>query len=223
MIILRWANAFLTYQSSRSSVAYKHLLASSSSFHDALDECWMANSLSVNPSNDTDVDTSLQGLCSPAPQSLYVLNRALSKHKLGILNQCTWLLKPGYEFQVRGDDWRVAASKESSDWCSVMPDIHAINSVLELAHKALDVVVDASERQVPIDKTQLLALVQLAKVRISTLSFCLCFGYSLLLYIYITWGLLLTPGTIVADTRDRYSRPIICRCCLLLLRGWCDR
>lgn len=184
MIVLRWANAFFTYQS-RSSVAYKHFLASSSSFHDAFDECWKADTWSVNPSNDTDVDAILQGLCSPAPQSLYVLNRALQKNKLGILSQCTWLLKPGYEFQIMGSDWRVAAIRES-DWCSVMPDIDGINTALEISHAALDMVIDASEKQVPIDKIHLLSLVQQAKVRISTLLFCVRCGDTAA----ITWGLL---------------------------------
>jgi SAM-dependent methyltransferase len=168
MIVLRLTNAFVRVsQRSRAAVAYKHVLASSSKLYDDFEACWAANTWSVNPSNDKSVDIILQGLCSPAPQSLSVLNRALEKNKSEILSQCTWLLKPRYEFQVMGDEWRVEpATKDASDWCPVKPDTDCVNAAI-VAHEALDMAIAASESQIPIDKTHLRFLVQQAKDRLS--------------------------------------------------------
>jgi SAM-dependent methyltransferase len=167
MTALRFTNAFVRVsQLSRTAVAYKHALASSSKIHDACKECWTADTWSVNPTNDTGVDIILQGLCSPAPQSLYVLNRALEKNKVGILSKCTWLLKPGYEFQVMGDEWRVAVKKATSVWCRVKPDMDCV-SVAIIAQEALNVAIDASESQIPVEKTNLHSLVEQAKDRLS--------------------------------------------------------
>jgi SAM-dependent methyltransferase len=126
----------------------------------------MADTWSVNPTNDTSVDIILQGLCSPAPQSLYVLNRALEKNKSGILSQCTWLLKPGYEFQVMGDEWRVALSEARGGWCPVKPDTDCVSAAI-IAQDALNVAIDASEGQVPVETTNLHSLVEQAKDRLS--------------------------------------------------------
>ena len=44
---------------------------------DELEDCWRQDSWSANPDGDTRIDTIMQGLYSPAPQSMYVITRAL--------------------------------------------------------------------------------------------------------------------------------------------------
>jgi len=140
------------------------------------EECWKANTWSVNPLNTTCGDTILQRLTGPAPQSLFVLKRAIIRQHQGsnleqTLSQCTFLLKPGYEFQIKDDLWRIEASKgsdsTSDEWRSVQPrDDNNMNAV-ELAREALDIAIDASERQNPIDYEQLNDIAQEAKDRLS--------------------------------------------------------
>ncbi|KAL7569107.1 hypothetical protein ACA910_016942 [Epithemia clementina (nom. ined.)] len=86
--------------------------------------CWMANSYSANPQKDSRIDEIMNGLLSPAPQSLYVIERALGRlkeyyrsrssihqddsgrdhhHRLllqNTLDQCQYLVKKGFHFCV---------------------------------------------------------------------------------------------------------------------------
>ena len=132
------------------------------------EECWKSNTWSVNPLNDTRVDTVLQRLCSPAPQSYFVLDRAIQQRATEqVLSQCTYLLKPGFEFQVKDDEWRIVSSEniaEDGGWRSVAPDSERSNNAVELAHEALDMATEASEEEFPVDNARLQMLVNKAKV-----------------------------------------------------------
>lgn len=136
------------------------------------EQCWKASTWSVNPQNDTRVDTLLQRLCSPAPQSLFVLTRAIQARNTSdflqeILSKCSFLLKPGYEFQVREGEWRIEASNDENDdhrWQSVKPG--ADRNAVELAHEALDLVLDASEQHYPVNDVEIDTLAQQAKNRL---------------------------------------------------------
>jgi hypothetical protein len=139
-------------------------------------DCWSSTTWSVNPLNDTRVDNILQRLSGPAPQSLVVLNRALDTRQQQddsslehVLRQCTFLVKPGYEFQVRKNEWRIeapATSKGESDWRSVIPS-HNDRNAVELAHEALELAMDASENRYPIPRQEIDALAQEAVNRLA--------------------------------------------------------
>ena len=170
--------AAVTHYCRRSLQCSSRLSLHSSTLNQSLntgpfEECWNLNTWSVNPLNDTRVDTILQRLCSPAPQSLFVLERALFQQQKSntlehVLSQCTYLLKPGFEFQVKEDVWRIEScqNSDSKDWISVKQSHDTMNAV-ELAHKALDIRIDGSENQFVVDEQELNNLVQEAKDRLS--------------------------------------------------------
>jgi SAM-dependent methyltransferase len=145
-------------------------------------DCWNANTWSVNPLNDTRIDVMLQRLCSPAPQSLFVLTRAIQQAQQQqdsntaleqTLSQCTFLLKPGYEFQVHKDkeEWRIESTvidnTVDTDWRSIQPSTTNFRNAVELAHEALDLVTDASEHQYPVNQQQVENLANKARNRLA--------------------------------------------------------
>jgi hypothetical protein len=77
-------------------------------------ECWAANTTSVNANKDPALDQILQGLVSPAPQSLFVLQRAFwnneSRHdgdhhrrRARRVAMCHHLIKREYRLWIRQD------------------------------------------------------------------------------------------------------------------------
>ena len=141
--------------------------------HRAFEECYAATSLTANPYNDTKIDTILHGLGSPAPHSLYVIQRAIQQSPSveKALSQLTHLLKNGHAFFVRESDsgtqiiadeslsWtiRPLGQDPGRGWKPVVPREKILN-VKQLATAALDLVVEASERQCPVDESQFDAL-----------------------------------------------------------------
>lgn len=100
----------------------------------AFEECWAATTKTVNPKKDPKIDTILQGLVSPAPQSFYVVRRAfwqLQKEDEKsdentvaerVATMCNYLLKRGCRLVVRKDagpaflpgiDWSIHQSGTS--------------------------------------------------------------------------------------------------------------
>ena len=82
------------YHSSQTHSGEKYSLAEENKF----EECWASDSWSVNPMNDPKVDDTLASLHSPAPQSYYVINRALQRAKsdeerLQVCNKLAYLVK----------------------------------------------------------------------------------------------------------------------------------
>eukprot|EP00980_Cylindrotheca_fusiformis_P018024 scaffold5756_cov99-Cylindrotheca_fusiformis.AAC.8 len=72
------------------------------------EECWKTTSLAVNPSGDENIDIILQGLNSPAPQSFFVLDRAIKTHaNLDFdsfefaLRECSYLIKRGWKLMIK--------------------------------------------------------------------------------------------------------------------------
>jgi SAM-dependent methyltransferase len=154
---------------------------------DPLEECWKANTWSMNPLNYSAVDQVLQRLHSPAPQSLYVIDRALrlaqesttATESLGsTLEACAYLIKPGYHFVTRkgitrpvlipGKDWNVTSSTEpvASGWTTVntIPG----DNTLQIASKVLSLVMAASQAQTPVDEVEIDHLVDLCEQRLFT-------------------------------------------------------
>lgn len=113
------------------------------------DECWNAQTLVVNPLNDTWTETILQRLCSPAPQSYFVVKRAVeqqqqqqhSRNLSTTLGRLQYLVKPGYQWAEKiGDDtnfeiFPVDASL-AEGWQFVEPSRDQ-QTTLEMAHGTL--------------------------------------------------------------------------------------
>lgn len=163
---------------------------------DPFNECWKSNSWSVNPLNDTAIDQILQALHSPAPQSFYVVQRALALAQEeassasstttsttesihATLETCAYLIKPGYQFVMRpsndgliempGKDWNVTSTTTvpATGWTAVTTK-PAYNSTLQIANEALALVTAASQAQVPVDDAQIDRLVDLCEQRLRT-------------------------------------------------------
>jgi SAM-dependent methyltransferase len=153
---------------------YPPLVHKDAKKNNSFDECWASSSKGVNPDKRHDIDKILQGLVSPAPQSFYVLQRAMgTRHQIGqpltveeVASACEYLLKDQYrliirnnndgESSVAGRDWSLAAVNEaiSDDWKMVHPTVKS-QSVHQLASEILDVVQEASDAQVPVDEEEI--------------------------------------------------------------------
>ena len=109
------------------------------------EECWRADPHSITNDLKLDTDAVLTGLCSPAPQSMFVIQRALgrSRNATEVLQHCIYLLKPGRSFAVSIADpteWSILLDNElvPVGWRRV-DNVH-FPSTLELAHEAMEVV-----------------------------------------------------------------------------------
>lgn len=120
------------------------------------DGCWGIQTFDINPSNDTKIDTILQRLCSPAPQSYYVMRRALECGQEQNLTSVLWklqhLLKPGYQWAISEDNNQVqvvSTTDLSTDgWRILKPPLDQ-QSTLEMAHHALELAGSCDETSIP--------------------------------------------------------------------------
>jgi SAM-dependent methyltransferase len=174
----------------RSTTHNAHLLS------DPFEACWTTTSQDVNPDASAQIDCILQSLHSPAPQSFFVVQRAVEQvlgqaserwrpQRDSIIEQqlgrCSYLLKPGRRFLVRRDS---PATNEPNDggyalcWSAgrasdKVPDgwesVDAASkepSVIALASEALDLVLDASERIESVDSEELERIVAAIRTRL---------------------------------------------------------
>jgi SAM-dependent methyltransferase len=151
--------------------------------------CWAANSWSINPDGDTAIDDILQGLHSPAPQSLFVIERALRRARQEkqsiqfVLEQCQYLVKDNLLFCFNDDqdtdlhvlqnhrpgiDWILLPEKDSppSGW-KIVPTCPTTLSSSQIAAAILAVVADASESQESLHEETVDQLVQQLRGRLS--------------------------------------------------------
>jgi hypothetical protein len=63
----------------RSGFEFRSVMAGFDEDGDPFQACWQSTTFSVNPLDDPTINRVLQCLCSPAPQSYYVIQRALQK------------------------------------------------------------------------------------------------------------------------------------------------
>lgn len=148
--------------------------------------CWNATAFTVNPFHSASVDEILQCLCSPAPQSFFVVNRAVQQFLCGrqeancsimgldqILSDFSYLLKPGYNFVVgsscseKEPCWAVIPldSVPRDGWKAVKCD-SVVDSTLEIAHKTLAMVTKASQSHINVDEKRRQSLVLQANERL---------------------------------------------------------
>lgn len=126
-----------------------------------LTQCWRATTTSVNPSNDPKIERILQRLVSPAPQSYFVLSQLKSAAEgptlRSNLDQCNYLVKLGYQFAFCNHEWDVIANDEAPDlgWERIRRRVDHTPTTLELAHRALDLAMDASDDQVTLCQEEL--------------------------------------------------------------------
>jgi SAM-dependent methyltransferase len=126
-------------------------------------QCWRATTTSVNPYNDPKIERILQRLVSPAPQSYFVLSQvqpaAEGPALRSTLNRCNYLVKHGYQFAFSNHEWDVIANDEAPDlgWERIRRVDNTPNT-LELAHRALDLAMDACDDQVRICQDELDAI-----------------------------------------------------------------
>jgi SAM-dependent methyltransferase len=141
----------------------------------------------MNPLNDSAVDQVLQALHSPAPQSLYIINRTLrlaqesttaTESVDSTLKACAYLIKPGYHLVTRkgiprpiltpGEDWNVTFSTEpvASGWMAVNT-IPPNDNTLQIGNKVLSLVMAASQAQTPVDEAEIDHLVDLCEQRLA--------------------------------------------------------
>jgi len=116
-------------------------------FHDdelPFDACWDAQSVNVNPSNDSNIEVILQRLCSPAPQSYFVVERARkqgAEHQVETLRQLQYLLKQGYRWATSDDsrEIEVVSIKDDpvKDGWQILKPLEQ-QSALEMSHDAVD-------------------------------------------------------------------------------------
>jgi SAM-dependent methyltransferase len=151
---------------------------------DPFEECWRADSWSANPTNDTSIDRILQSLNRPAPQSFYVIQRSLSSTSSSsttrtedILEKCNYLLKDGHQFwskqgstastSLRGVDWTTKAPQSplpdyASTWIQIAntrSNKHGSEgSTIQLVTAALDMMIEAFERNEPVDQSRIDAI-----------------------------------------------------------------
>jgi len=110
-------------------------------------ECWDAGTTNINPLNDTRVDTMLQRLCSPAPQSYFIVERFLHNRQNGNRLKCDfseiqYLSKPGYQWKLNNDDGYaeiIPCDKNHPQTGPVSSSVMKKQSTLELAHEALNI------------------------------------------------------------------------------------
>jgi SAM-dependent methyltransferase len=151
----------------------------------AFEECWASTSKTANPEKDAGIDTILQGLVSPAPQSFYVLQRAFLKHHCRdeyssleevaerVVSVCSYLLKDGHFLVVRKDhgaglaicagvDWNVhlnAGTDVADGWHIIKPSTKG-KRTHQMAIDVLSVVSDASDAQIPVNEVEVDKMVQ---------------------------------------------------------------
>jgi tRNA G46 methylase TrmB len=119
------------------------------------DACWEADTQSVNPLDDEGINAILQRVCSPAPQSYYVIQKATANfiesetseiisEISDTLCQLQYLVKPGYQWIVSEDDesdFQIMPIEEElpTGFRSVAPLLKSSQTTLEMAHAALDI------------------------------------------------------------------------------------
>ena len=145
-------------------------------FDAAVDSCWAADSWSVNPLDDDDVNNRVRCFNSPAPQAYFALQRAfhLENDTESVLRTFSHQLKKGFKFAVYAD----APVSDTLKW-AIFPDgtpletgwrlvevNGAYNSTLEIAHRLLELSTEASQRHETIDPKSQDFLVQLAERRL---------------------------------------------------------
>ena len=144
---------------------------------DPLLGCWTADSWSVNPENRTEVDRVLQALNSPAPQSYYVFQRALTIAPSWeqALKACYFLIKADYQFVGRngatgahvGVDWdAIPVTADPEPGWKVIPRPENPTNTIQIAKEALKVVEMASEKQEPVDENYIQRVVEQVKDRL---------------------------------------------------------
>jgi len=139
---------------------------------ESIDACWEASSWSVNPGSDPEVDKALQGLVSPAPQSLFVLCRAVNQSfsLKWVFDSCYHLIKFNYTIIVNpfvsnssqlGVDWKIVSLEEGSlsGWCELSRPSKPFNCI-QLAKLALDYAEETSHQQRPVDDEKMDKLVE---------------------------------------------------------------
>lgn len=158
-----------------------HALFSFLTQHDDLDACWNADSWSVNPHGDSLIDDILQGLHSPAPQGLFVIERALrlaqGQNIETVLAKCQYLVKDDYclSFNTHaslllhrpGIDWSLLRNDETipEGW-RIVPDNNTTLSASQVASQVLEIVVEASEMQQPVDEKEFQRLLNELSIRL---------------------------------------------------------
>ncbi len=133
--------------------------------YEEMEECWTADSWSVNPLNVSKIDDILRCLNSPAPQSFFVIDRAIRMARssntplVDALQGFGYLLKPGFQLLVvRGKDqnipekvsWEVSPCNEAprERWQAVTKNDNIKEpTVLDMANELLSTVIEASENQ----------------------------------------------------------------------------
>jgi SAM-dependent methyltransferase len=147
------------------------------------EECWETTTLAVNPSDDENIDNILQGLNSPAPQSFFVLDRAIKIYAKTdnasfefALQECSYLIKPGWKLVVHkpnhngidfpGIPWTLLppSSTELDDFGEnystlVVSEGSSGPNACQLSAEALLIVSEASDTQQPIDDNAIETLV----------------------------------------------------------------
>lgn len=122
------------------------------------DGCWGIQTFDINPLNDTKIDTILQRLCSPAPQSYFVMHRALQCEQnlnlTTVLGKLQYLLKPGYQWAISEDLNQVqvvSTTDLSTDgWRILNPPLDQQSTcTLEMAHNALELAGSSDESSIP--------------------------------------------------------------------------
>ena len=145
---------------------------------DAFEECWSSTSFSINPSEESpEINQVLQALNSPAPQSLYVLQRALARTTMWkqAFDACYHLIKFEYQIVVRRDaslrcqqtgvDWKavpVESLVNQTQW-TIVERPEDYQSTIQLVSCALKLVEDASERREAVDEARVAYFVQRAR------------------------------------------------------------
>lgn len=158
------------------------------------EKCQTIETHKVNPTNSPLIDSILQGLNSPAPQSFYVLHRAVSRvlevleqeqqgskmnstqtnhHALELLQTTSYfLVKRGNKLVLKnsGDEttdkvgdsilWKIVPASDdltdNANWHDIIPKSQGKQkqskpmSTLQIATQILELVTEASERQVPL-------------------------------------------------------------------------
>lgn len=157
-----------------------------------LQACWKATSENTNPNYSSRVDKILQNLNSPAPQSYFVLRRAIHRaanHSIvgiththnseehGLQTVVSFAIKRGYKVVFppeRGHnqnavDWDVVPLSDAnsgSERREIVPN-GAETTTLRTADRVLNVVREASQNQVPIPYVRIDTMVQEAKQQLS--------------------------------------------------------
>ena len=117
----------------------------------SFDECWQAQTATINPLDDTHIELMLQRLCSPAPQSYFVASRAVQQSARDVhertssaqkLSQLQYLVKDGYQWAETwdGKGFTVVATTDSTlaDGWNLVEPAQDQQSTLDIAHSTLE-------------------------------------------------------------------------------------